>query len=92
MGFLDRLKEGAGQAKELAGQAVDRAKEEAKELQLKREIGQAQGDLGRTVFDLAEKGELSHAALGGHVERIRALQAELGELEAGKSESENPSS
>jgi hypothetical protein len=44
------------------------------------------------VFDLVEKGELSHAELGAHVERIRSLRTELADLEAGQGESENPSS
>ncbi|MFN8187019.1 MAG: hypothetical protein U0R69_08065 [Gaiellales bacterium] len=77
MGFLDKLKEGADQAKELAGQAVDRARDEAKELNLKRQIAGAEGDLGRATFELLEQGAVSHAALSEPAERVRTLRAEL---------------
>lgn len=82
MGFLDKLREGADQAKELAGQAVDRAKEEAKELQLKRQISAAEGELGRLAFALVDQGAISHPSLSGPAERIRALRGELTELQA----------
>lgn len=73
MGLLDKVKAGAEQA-------AAKAKEEAKELQTKRELGQAYGELGRTAFDLVERGELSHAELTAGVERIRVLRAQLEEL------------
>lgn len=82
MGFLDKLKEGAGQAKDLAGQAVDRAKDEAKELNLKRQVGNAEEELGRVAFRLVEQGAISHPDLAAGVEQIRSLKAELEALQA----------
>ncbi len=70
MGFLDKVKS-------VTEQAAARAKEEVQELQAKRELAAAYGDLGKTAFDLAEKGELSNPALTGGVERIRKRKAEL---------------
>jgi len=82
VGFLDKLKEGAEQAKEMAGQAVDRAKEEARELNLKRQIANAEEELGRAAFNLVESGEVTHAKLTPGVQRISDLAAELAALEA----------
>ena len=86
MGLLDKLKAGAEQAKEIASEGVEKAKQEAKELQLRREIGQAEAELGRTAFDLAEKGVLTHAEVAPGVERIRSLKAELAAVERGADE------
>ena len=61
MGIVDKVKQGAGQAMTMASQAAERAKDEAKELNLKRQIsneeqrlgsiairpGRARGDLAR---------------------------------------------
>jgi hypothetical protein len=82
VGFLDKLKEGAEQAKEMAGQAVDRAKEEARELNLKRQIANAEEELGRAAFDLVDQGAVSHPQLAEGVEAIRRLRAELAGLQA----------
>ncbi len=71
MGLLDK-------AKAAAEQAAQKAKEGIDDVQTKRELGQAYGELGRTAFDLAEKGELSHPALTALVDRVRALRAEAG--------------
>lgn len=90
MGLLDRLKEGAGQAKELAQQAAERAKEEAKELQLKRQLAGEYEALGQEAFELVQGGELAHARLGPGVERIRNLKAELAALESGGEGGEQP--
>ena len=76
MGFLDKAK-AAGQS------AVAKGKEEAKELQTKREIGQAYDELGKVAYDLVERGEISHAELTGGADRIRALKAQLEELSGG---------
>jgi hypothetical protein len=88
MSFVDKLKAGAEQAKELAEQAASKAKEEARELQAKRELGQAEAELGRKTFALIESGALSHGDLNEDVERIRALKMKLAEL-AGRGESES---
>jgi hypothetical protein len=81
VGFLDKLKEGAGQAKELAQQAAEKAKDEAKELQLKRQMTGEFETLGQAAFDLVQRGEVSHAELEPSVQRIVELKAALAELE-----------
>jgi hypothetical protein len=69
MGLLDR-------AKAAAEQAAAKAKEGVEDVQAKRELSQAYGELGRTAFELAEGGELSHAKLDPLVARIRTLKEE----------------
>jgi hypothetical protein len=66
MGFLDK-------AKAAAEQAAAKAKEGVEDVQLKRDLGQAYGDLGRIVFGLVESGEVSHSALEAPVAKIRGL-------------------
>jgi hypothetical protein len=83
MGLMDKIKAGAEQAKELGAQAAAKAKDEARELQLKREIGKEEGELGRKALGLLESGAIAHPELDEHVERIQALKAELGEVEDG---------
>jgi len=80
MGIVDKLKQGAEQAKTMAAQAAERAKEEARELNLKRQINNEEEQLGSIVVGLVERGEVSHAELQPGVERIKALRAELEEL------------
>jgi hypothetical protein len=70
MGLLDK-------AKVAAGQAATKAKEGAGQVQTKREMGHAYGELGRSTFELVEKGELEHPRLSPTVERIRTLKAQL---------------
>ena len=72
MGFLDK-------AMAAAEQAAMKAKGTAEELQTKRELGQAYGDLGRKAFDLIDAGTLSSPELDPLVERVRTLKAELEE-------------
>jgi hypothetical protein len=67
MGFLDK-------AKAAAEQAAAKAKEGVEDVQLKRELGQAYGDLGKTAFELVESGELSHARLDPLVAKVRTLK------------------
>jgi len=74
MGFLDK-------AMAAAEQAATRARETADELQTKRALGQAYGDLGRAAFALVDSGELSNATLDQHVEKIRSLKAQLDSAE-----------
>jgi hypothetical protein len=75
MGFLDK-------AKAAAEQAAAKAKEEYDELQLKRELGQAYDALGKTAFELIERGELAHEKLEEQGARIRELRQRLeGEAE-----------
>ena len=53
MSFFDK-------AKQAANQAVAKTKEGVEDVQQKRELGQAYGELGKTTFELVESGELSH--------------------------------
>ncbi len=80
MGFLDKVKAGAEQAKEMAGAAADKAKQEAKELQLKRELNDAFEDLGKATFERIESGELSAPGLASRADRIRSVKAQLAAL------------
>ena len=70
MGLLDK-------AMAAAAEAAIKAKETAEELQTKRELGHAHGELGQKTFELIESGEVSAPALEPLAERIRALKAEL---------------
>lgn len=68
MGLLDK-------AKAAAEQAATKAKEGVEDVQQKRELSQAYGDLGRTAYELVEAGELSHPKLEATSARIRELLA-----------------
>ena len=74
MGLLDK-------ARTAAEQAAARAKEGVQEVQTKRELGQAYDELGKTTFELAESGELSHPQLTAQLDKIRDLKAEMDEEE-----------
>jgi hypothetical protein len=76
MGFLDKVKTATDQA-------IARGKEEIEEQKTKRELNQAFGDLGETVFGLVDGGSLTDDRLSAGVERIRTLKAKLAEIEAG---------
>ena len=68
MGFLDK-------AKQAAEQAAAKAKEGVEDVQAKRELGQAYGDLGRTAYELVSSGEVTHPRLDAGAERVRAALA-----------------
>ena len=68
MGFLDK-------AKAAADQAATRAKEGVEDVQTKRNLAHAYEQLGRTTFELVQRGEISHDQLSTQVEEIRTLQA-----------------
>ncbi|HLX32657.1 MAG TPA: hypothetical protein VKR79_07800 [Gaiellaceae bacterium] len=70
MGLLDK-------AKQAAEQAATKAKEGVEDVQQKRELGQAYGDLGKTTFELVESGELSHPKFEATVAKIRDLNEKL---------------
>jgi hypothetical protein len=74
MGFMDKVK---STVKSGAEQAAAKAQEELERLQTRRELGQAYTALGEKAFELAGRGDLSHAELGELVERVRTLRAEL---------------
>jgi hypothetical protein len=66
-------------AKTAAAQAADRANDAVEDVQTKRELTKAYGDLGETAFKLADAGTISHPELEPQVTRIRELQAKLEE-------------
>jgi hypothetical protein len=72
MGFLDK-------AKAAAEQAANRANETVSDVQTKRELTKAYGELGEKAYTLADSGAISHPELQAEVSRIRELQAKLAE-------------
>jgi hypothetical protein len=69
-------------AKLAAEQAATKAKEGVEEVQTKRELNAAYGELGTKVFDLVEAGELAKPELDELVAKIRTLKAKLAEGDA----------
>ena len=90
MGFLDKAKQAAEQAKTAATQAADRANDAVEDVQTKRELTKAYGDLGETAFKLADAGTISHPELEQHVTQIRDLQARLGDEAAADANEPDP--
>jgi hypothetical protein len=84
MGLLDK-------AKAAAEQATARAKEGVEDLQTKRDLSQAYGELGKLVFDLVEKGELQHADLTAPVDKIRTLRAKAADDDGSAEPAATPS-
>jgi len=82
MGFLDKAKQAAEQAKSAAEKAADKANDAVGDVQTKRELTKAYGDLGETAFRLADSGAISHPELEAQVTRIRELKAKLDDEEA----------
>jgi hypothetical protein len=66
-------------AKQAAEQAAARVQEGVEDVQQKRELSQAYGDLGKTAFALIESGELSHSGLDAGAAKIRELNAKIAE-------------
>ena len=69
MGFLDK-------AKAAAEQAATKAKEGVQDVQTKRELSQAYGELGQKTYELVSGGELSRPELAPLVDKISALRAQ----------------
>jgi hypothetical protein len=69
MGFLDK-------AKAAAEQAATKAKEGVQDVQTKRELGQAYGELGQKTYELVTSGGLSRPELTPLVDKITALKAQ----------------
>jgi len=67
MGLIDK-------AKAAAEQATSKAKEGIEDVQTKRELAQAYGELGRVAYELAENDQISHPRLAELVDRIRDLE------------------
>jgi len=70
MGLLDK-------AKQAAEQAATKAKEGVEDVQTKRELSQSYGDLGKTVYELIESGEISDSRLDEAAAKIKALREKL---------------
>jgi outer membrane murein-binding lipoprotein Lpp len=70
-------------AKQAAEQAAAKAREGVEDVQQKRELGQAYGDLGRTAFELVESGEISNPKLEEAAAKIRELNAKIADSPAG---------
>jgi hypothetical protein len=66
-----------GRLKDATNVVATKAREGVEELQLKHELAQAYGDLGRTTADLVESGAISHPGLSEQIEKIRTVKAEL---------------
>lgn len=64
-------------AKAAAEQAVAKTKEGVEEVQTKRDLSSAYGELGTKTFELVEAGRLDEPELAELVEKIRALKAKL---------------
>jgi hypothetical protein len=70
MGFLDK-------AKAAAEQAAAKAKEGVDDVQTKRELSQAYGDLGKTTYELIAAGDLTDSRLEASAEKIRGLREKI---------------
>jgi len=68
--FLDRLREATANVTQMTKEGVEN-------LQTKRDLSQAYGELGRKAAELVESGAISHPELAALCERIGELQAQL---------------
>jgi len=64
-------------AKQVAEQAAAKVQEGVEDVQQKRELSQAYGELGKAAFALMESGELSHSGLEAGAAKVRELQAKI---------------
>ena len=71
--FFDRLKDATANVAQMTKEGVE-------SVQLKRELGQAYGDLGRKAEELVKSGAIAHAELAGPVARIAELEERLAAL------------
>jgi hypothetical protein len=81
MGLLDKIKDNIQETANLA-------KEGLEDLQTKRELASAYGELGKKTFELIDEGKLTAVELNVDVDKIRKLKAalEAEEKAAGKQE------
>jgi outer membrane murein-binding lipoprotein Lpp len=77
-------------AKQAAEQAAARVQEGVEDVQQKRELSQAYGELGKTAFTLLESGEISHASLEASAAKIRELNAKIDTSPSAASPAEAP--
>ena len=71
--MIDKLKAGAEQA-------TSRARESVQEAEVRHDLGQAYGELGRIAFALVEQGALTDGRLVSFTERIRGLEEQVAAL------------
>jgi len=83
VGLLDK-------AKAAAEQAAARAKEGVDEVQTKRELSQAYGDLGKTAYELIAAGDLTDSRLEAGAARIRGLREKTDGSSAPEGEPDTP--
>lgn len=82
--FLDRLREATANVTQMTKEGVEN-------LQTKRELSQAYGDLGRKTAELVESGAISHPELTALCERVGELNAQLAaSAESEEAEAEVP--
>jgi hypothetical protein len=79
MGFLDKAKQAAEQAKEAGQQFADRANDKVSDVQTQRELQKVYGEIGEAAFRLADSGAISHPDLDPLVARARELHQKLHE-------------
>ena len=84
MGFLDKAKAAAEQAKVKAQEGVE-------QVQAKKETTQAYWDLGHKAYQLASSGAISHPELEPLVQRITELEAHNGAGPQGSAAETSPS-
>jgi hypothetical protein len=72
MGLVDRVKQNLSDTVDLAKDGLG----EVKELKERREVTHLYGDLGKKVYALIEKGELSHPSLEADLKEIRRTLAD----------------
>ena len=85
--FFDRLREATANVTQMTKEGVET-------LQVKRELAQAYGDLGRQTAELVESGAVSHPDLSEPVARIAELKdrlAAVSESDEAPSEPDEPS-
>jgi hypothetical protein len=85
MGLLDK-------AKAAAEQAAAKAKEGVEDVQTKRDLTIAYGELGKVTYRLVESGDVSNPELTPLVEKIQTLEARSSEpVMAGTGNDQPPS-
>jgi hypothetical protein len=66
-------------AKQAAETAVAKTKEGVEDVQQKRELSQAYGELGKLTFELIEAGEITNSRFDATVAKIKDLNEKLAE-------------
>ena len=77
-------------AKQAAEQAAAKVQEGVEDVQQKRELSQAYGELGKTTFELLESGEISNSRFDAPAAKIRELNAKIAGSGSGEPPAETP--